>query len=92
MTLTKTTVNFAVKRGLELDVHDFDGATIIDLFELDGGYCEPMCQFHLNADGSITWRGNIYLRTDIKEEVPAYCADETAFRKVLAFIANEIKK
>lgn len=90
MTLTKTTMNFAVKRGLELDVWMSDDNRIIDLYELDET-SEPMCQFLLNDDGSITWHGNVYLRADIKEEIPAYCTDETAFRKVLVFIANELK-
>lgn len=89
MNITKTTTNFAGKRGIELSVDDFGNGDILCIWEADND-CEWMCSYRVNNDGSFTWNGNIYLSDEIKEELPATIKDEKHLREVIAFIAKEI--
>jgi len=84
MSLTKTTENFAAKRGivlLETEGH-------LWLFEADQD-CEPVCMYTEGDDG-WHFRGNVYLPQSAKEELPAWIRDEKHLREVVAFIASEI--
>ncbi|QDH94288.1 hypothetical protein [Escherichia phage vB_EcoS_PHB17] len=91
MMVSKTTTNFAGKRGIELSVDDFGNGDQLCIWEADND-CEWMCSYLINNDGFFTWHGNIYLADEIKEELPATIKDEKHLREVIAFIASEIKK
>lgn len=90
MSLSKTTIKFAQKRGLDVTVEDFGEGEIVAVWELDND-CEWMFSYRVNPNGSYTWNGNIYLDQEIKEELPATIKDEKHLREVLAFVANEMK-
>ncbi|UTQ80589.1 hypothetical protein Motto_55 [Pseudomonas phage Motto] len=91
MMVSKTTTNFAGKRGIELSVEQFDDLDVLCIWEADND-CEWMCSYFINSDGTFTWRGNIYLSDDVKEELPATIKDEKHLREVIAFIAKEAIK
>lgn len=90
MSLSKTTIKFAQKRGLDVTIEDFGEGEIVAVWELDND-CEWMFSYRVNPNGSYTWNGNIYLDQEIKEELPATIKDEKHLREVLAFVANEMK-
>lgn len=91
MMVSKTTTNFAGKRGIELSVEQFDDLDVLCIWEADND-CEWMCSYLINNNGSFTWRGNVYLPDEIKEELPATIKDEKHLREVIAFIASEINQ
>lgn len=91
MMVSKTTTNFAGKRGIELSVEDFGNGDQLCIWEADND-CEWLCSYLMVGNGSFTWYGNVYLPQHIKEELPAFIKDEKRLREVIAFIASEIKK
>lgn len=91
MMVSKTTTNFAGKRGIELSVEQFDDLDVLCIWEADND-CEWMCSYIINNNGSFAWRGNVYLPDEIKEELPATIKDEKHLREVIAFIASEINQ
>lgn len=93
MELSKTTKNYANKRRLDVTIENFDEneGDVLAVWEADND-CEWMFSYQINDDGSFTWRGNIYLSQDIKEELPATVKDEKHLRQVLDFIAKELAK
>ncbi|WP_447882289.1 hypothetical protein [Serratia fonticola] len=88
MDISRTTFNMARKRGLELTVETGvqDDATLL-CFHEQSNECEWMFSYRLGFDG-LTWNGNVYLPQDVKEELPAFIADEQALRKVIKFVAD----
>ena len=88
MNISKTTFNLAKKRGLELTVEDFGDRMVLCIWEADND-CEWMCSYRINHD-SLTWDGNVYLRQDVKEELPATIFDERQLRNVIKFIADSM--
>lgn len=96
MSISKTTTNYAKARGLELDLTEVEivmGITqpVINVYELDSD-CEPMFSVNINKDGSYSYRSNVYLPNEIKEDLPAHMAKEEDFRKVLNFVSVEYAK
>lgn len=90
MKITKTTLNYALNRGLELDV-DLDAYTpTVDFYEKDE-HSEYMFSYRINEDGTLTWERNIYLREDIKEELPYHIRSEKELRAVIAFVSKELE-
>lgn len=87
MTISKTTINFARKRGLDVTIEDLNEGEgeFLAVWELDND-CEWMFSYRVNEDGSFTWNGNVYLVDEIKEELPATIKDEKHLREVLAFV------
>ncbi len=84
MNLSKTTINFAEKRNIDLILGD----TLWIHTDLDGN--EPVIIYAANDDGSFQFKTNISLCDSIKEELPAYIRDEKHLREVIAFIAKEV--
>lgn len=89
MMVSKTTTNFAVKRGIELSVEQFNDMDVLCIWEADND-CEWLCSYYINDDGSFTWKGNVYLEQEIKEELPATIKDEKHLREVIKFISENI--
>ncbi|QFR55759.1 hypothetical protein JC221_113 [Yersinia phage JC221] len=91
--ISKTTINFAKKRGIFFDVCEADEIVECDrlwfFFEEDA--CEPDLSYIMNADGSFTYFDTLTLSNEVKEELPATIRDEKHLREVVAFLANEIK-
>lgn len=86
MNISKTTFNMAKKRGIELTVDDLGDYTALCIWEADND-CEWMCSYRIEHD-KLTWNGNVYLRQDVKEELPATIFDERQLRNVIKFIAS----
>ncbi|UXM05279.1 hypothetical protein [Salmonella phage F115] len=89
MMVSKTTTNFAGKRGIELSVEQFNDMDVLCILEADND-CEWLCSYYINDDGSFTWKGNIYLSKEVKEELPATIKDEKHLRQVIQFISENI--
>lgn len=94
--LSKTTTNYATKRGLDItnivDVHCLlNNPNQVWIWELDNDN-EPLLSYTSNSDGSFNFNYNTYLPIEIKEELPAYLKDEKALRLMLNFISLELNK
>lgn len=96
--LSKTTINYAFKRGVYFDVGSAGCADeLVTLWigeiEEDGEpACEPLVIYTVNGDGSFSFYGNVYLPSEIKEELPAFIMGELELRKVVAFLRCELNK
>lgn len=82
--ISKTTQNYASKRGLDI-VENGDG--LISVFEatIDS---EPMFLVRGN-NGEFFYWGNTYLPRSVKEELPYWMKDEKALRSMLGFVAEQ---
>lgn len=90
MNISKTTFNYAKKRGLDLTINDFDDYTALCFWEADND-CEWMFSYRIEY-GMLVWQGNIYLPQHIKEELPATITSEKQLRQMIDFVAKEISK
>jgi len=50
---------------------------------------EDICCYIANDNGTFTWKGNIWLPRDTKEELPATIRDEKHLREVIDFISKD---
>lgn len=89
MNISKTTMNFAARRGLELTIENTDDAVLVCVWEAEED-SEWIYSYRLNAD-SLTFNGNIYAPRELKEELPGTIFTEKQFREVLDFTAREMK-
>ena len=87
--ISKTTTNFAEKRGLTVEEMSYKDLPAIWIFE-EGNDCEPEAVFFANEDGSFTFTMSLLPR-EIKEELPATIRDEKHLREVLKFISKEME-
>lgn len=92
MKLSKTTVNFAERRGIFFDYVEGDDADGIDRvwFFFDEEGCEPDLSYIMNQDGTFTYYHTLTLPQHIKEELPATIKNEKHFREVVDFLSNHI--
>lgn len=90
MNISKTTINFAQKRGFDITVENFGEGDMLAVWELDND-CEWMFTYRMNEDGSFTWNGNVYLEQEVKEELPATIKNEKHLRLVIEFLAAAMK-
>lgn len=88
MNISKTTFNFAKKRGIELELIETDDRLVLAFYEAENE-CEWMFSYNVNHD-CLTWRGNIYLSNEVKEELPATITTEKKLREVIDFISKNI--
>lgn len=97
MQLSKTTMNFAKKRSLDLyisfaDSSDKDSNDFL-FIDIGEDLSEPTLCYIANKDGSYTFSSLLDNRyKDLKEELPATIKDEKHLREVLSFISNEVKQ
>lgn len=85
--INKSILNFAAKRGIELEIDKESEAVLF--WEADQD-CEWMFSYGIaSRDGSLVWRGNIYLPDSIKEELPAHIMTAAKLKEVIEFIAVE---
>ena len=86
MNISKSILNYAKRRNIELTVEN-DGSEVW-FYEADND-CEPMFIMFNNAD-CLTWKGNIYLKQEVKEELPATISSEAKLKEVLNFLSANI--
>ncbi|MNF74857.1 hypothetical protein D3C85_1093180 [compost metagenome] len=84
MQISKTTLNYASKRNIEVVIEE----GIAFFYESDND-CEPMFTYNVESDG-LHYKGNIYLKQEVKEELPAWIKDEKHLRQVIDFLAKNI--
>ncbi|EDI2893905.1 hypothetical protein CDG24_25260 [Salmonella enterica subsp. enterica serovar Newport] len=87
--INKSILNYAAKRGIQLEV-DTDSEAVLfwDVRE----DCEWMFSYGIGAcDWSLVWRGNIYLPDSVKEELPAHIMTAAKLKEVIEFISVEMK-
>jgi hypothetical protein len=94
MKISKTTINFAQKRGIFLDICEGDEVMEQDRlwFYFDEDACEPDLSYIMNADGSFTYFDTLSLSQGVKEELPATIKNEKHLRLVIEFLASTINK
>ena len=91
MKITKTTINFAARRGIEIYVHEGDKQVWFSQIDEEGeAFCEPFMMYNDNDD-CLTYHGNIYLPKEIKEEIPVTIFSEKQLKEVIKFLAEELK-
>ena len=93
MKLSKTTINFAAKRNIDITVSEFNEMNLVNMFsqELDYniGY-ETSMSYIANENGTFTFYNNLdFVSSETKEELPAFIKDEKHLREVIEFIAAE---
>lgn len=85
MNISKTTINFAKRRGLYVTIEEIDDAILLLVWDINND-CEWMFSYRVNNDGSFTWNGNVYLPQELKEELPATLKDEKHVREMLDYV------
>lgn len=95
MKISKTTLNYATKRNLELtfSIWEDDSGNnqpVVLFWEL-GEDCEPMFIYNNNEE-TLSYRGYVYLDQKIKEELPATIFDEKQLRNMIDFLSKELAK
>ncbi|KER02841.1 hypothetical protein LGZ99_17310 [Photorhabdus temperata] len=93
MKITKTTINFAAKRNIEIntftDEQDGDVVWFSEINEDGETEAEPMFIMY-NNENDLTWKGNIYLDKSVKEELPATINSEKHLKEVIVFLSQNI--
>lgn len=88
MNITKTTLNFAKRRGLDLDFVEVEDGVLLTFWDdLDEATGEWMFSYRVDGE-SLIWNGNIYLSQEVKEELPATITSEKHLRQVVEFLAS----
>lgn len=90
---SKTTINFAEARNLEVIAEGYttdQGLELVEVYEKDED-SEPLFYYSVK-DGGFFYFGNVCLPQSIKEELPYNIKDEKAFRQMLDFISRELNK
>lgn len=85
MNISKTTINFAKRRGLYVTIEEIDDAILLLVWDINND-CEWMFSYIVSGDGSFTWNGNIYLPQELKEELPATIKNEKHLREMLDYV------
>ncbi|QBQ80422.1 hypothetical protein HOV53_gp146 [Escherichia phage vB_EcoM_Schickermooser] len=94
MKITKSLTNYAARRGLCLTVENLGKEDFLCFWELEND-CEWMFSYSICEDQNgclLTWRGNIYLPEEIKEELPGTIMTERQLKEMINFVWQNIKK
>lgn len=87
MKLSKTTISYANKRGL--DVYIDEDTSILWIASTNEDIGEDICCYLANDDGTFAYHGNVWLPQATKEELPATIWSEKHLREVLDFISKD---
>lgn len=82
MKVSKTTINFASIRNIEL-VIDEDS---ISFFPLNDDSSEPAFIYSIQ-DSGLFFKANIWLESAVKEELPHWIMNEKMLRNFLSFVS-----
>lgn len=86
--ISKTTVNYASKRGLELTVEEDGDDYQLWIWNAEEE-SEPMCMYNFTPEG-WQYKGNVYLPNRVKEELPNWIKDEKHLRQVVDFLKDQV--
>lgn len=85
--INKSILNYAAKRGIQLEV---DRESEAVLFWDAREESEWLFSYGIASnDGSLVWRGNVYLPADIKEELPAHIMTADKLKEVVDYVSRE---
>jgi len=87
MNISKITTNFAEARGLSVYIDE--DTSILWIGADNENIGEDICSYFANDNGTFTWKGNVWLSRDTKEELPATIRDEKHLREVIDFISKD---
>lgn len=82
MKISKTTINFASRRNIELVIDDDS----ISFFPLNDDNGEPAFVYSIQESG-LFFKANIWLESAVKEELPHWIMNEQMLRNVLSFVS-----
>ncbi|MDD9179241.1 MULTISPECIES: hypothetical protein [Aliivibrio] len=82
MKVSKTTINFASRRNIELVIDDES----ISFFPLNDDSGEPAFVYSIQESG-LFFKANIWLKSAVKEELPRWIMNEQMLRNVLSFVS-----
>lgn len=87
MELSKTTINYATKRGLIVEI-DMDRLWICVAADAS----EPICIYNVSENGNgFFWNSAPkWLSQQTKEELPYWIVDDKMVRQVVNFLAQEL--
>jgi len=84
MKITKTTINYAEARNIELIIDP----TLVSFYNMEDD-SEPMFTYSVNEEtGEMFFKSNIWLSQESKEELPHWINSEKQLRQVINFIAS----
>ncbi|TDB48055.1 hypothetical protein [Photorhabdus luminescens] len=91
MNISKSTINFANRRNIDIEMINIDGADVVWFSQIEDGEVsgEPMFVM-FNNQNNLTWKGNIYLPQVIKEEIPATILSEKQLKEMIKFLKKEL--
>lgn len=84
MNITKTTINFATKRNIEL-VIDEDKVAFYNMNDDS----EPMF-FYAIQENALFFKTNIWLSQLVAEELPYWIKDEKHLREVIQYLSDSL--
>ena len=87
MKLSKTTISYANKRGL--DVYIDEGTRLLWIASSNEDIGEDICCYTVNENGTFSYHGNVWLPQATKEELPATIWNERKLREVIDFISKD---
>ena len=82
MKITKTTINYAEARNIELVVDD----ELVSFYDMNDD-SEPMVMYTKTEDGELFFKGNIWLSKETKEELPNWVKSEKQLREMINFLS-----
>lgn len=86
-TPSKTTLNYAQRRGLDLILDD-DGT--LSFFEAKEDM-EPLIVYADGGEQGYFYKANVYLDRPIKEELPHWIATDADLRRVVDFLSEQLR-
>lgn len=81
---SKTTTNYAKRRGMDVVLQDDGVLAFYDARE----DMEPMFVY-VAGDTGFFFRANVYLQDSIKEELPRWISTDADLRRVIDFVSRE---
>ncbi|OCA55167.1 hypothetical protein [Photorhabdus namnaonensis] len=92
MNISKSIINFSKRRNIDIEILELDGVNQVWFSQIDKNgevYSEPLFTM-FNNQNDLTWKGNIYLPIEIKEELPATISSERKLKEVIKFLEKEL--
>ncbi len=91
MNISKSTINFANRRNIDIEMINIDGVDVVWFSQIEDGEVSGESMFVMfNNQNNLTWKGNIYLPRAIKEEIPSTILSEKQLKEMIKFLKKEL--
>ncbi|EMD80173.1 hypothetical protein C408_1389 [Vibrio diabolicus E0666] len=87
MKISKTTFNFAQRRNVELIVDE----DTISFYPFDDDCGEPAFSYSIQETG-LFFKGNIWLKPEVKEDLPHWIMNEKMLRNLIDFVSPHLQE